>query len=86
MTGYSGNVSYVRPIFERLAPTPGDLVERILYQASAVMLISSPFNHCGPVPSSMIDLYSIDACLYNDGLGYDCCAHVMHYQHCATVQ
>ena len=62
VTGYSGNVSYVRPIFERLAPTPGNLVERILYQASVVMSMA-PVNHFGPVPCSMIDPKFIGASL-----------------------
>lgn len=31
----SGSVAYVRPVFERLAPTPGSLVERILLKVQA---------------------------------------------------
>lgn len=32
VTGTSGSVPYVRPVFERLAPKPDTLVKRILLQ------------------------------------------------------
>ena len=40
VTGMSGSVAYVRPVFERLAPQPGSLVERILLQVSMFQLHS----------------------------------------------